>query len=158
MYCYVFSSVVAHFRRVGLLFPPPPRHSRPFPRQNSAQIFASCPFRIITRKAFRHLPPRCTTTMSSLSDLVPAGVITGDDVLTLFDHARTNGYAIPAVNCTRYVRFEQRRRRRRRRPTRTLTTPRFIESVSLAREAVVALREPYSFPLSERPWLSENHF
>ena len=41
--------------------------------------------------------------MSSLSDLVPAGVITGDDVLTLFDHARTNGYAIPAVNCTRYV-------------------------------------------------------
>ena len=41
--------------------------------------------------------------MSSLADLVPSGVITGDDVLTLFDHARTNGYAIPAVNCTRYV-------------------------------------------------------
>ena len=43
--------------------------------------------------------------MNSITDIVPAGVITGDDVLTLFEHARANGYAIPAVNCTRYVSF-----------------------------------------------------
>ena len=41
--------------------------------------------------------------MSSLSDIVPAGVITGDDVLTLFDHARTNGYAIPGTSMDRLV-------------------------------------------------------
>jgi hypothetical protein len=39
--------------------------------------------------------------MSSIMELVPPGVITGKDVLTLFEHARTNGYALPAVNCTR---------------------------------------------------------
>jgi len=31
---------------------------------------------------------------------VPAGVITGDDVVKLLKHARDNGYAIPAFNCT----------------------------------------------------------
>jgi fructose-bisphosphate aldolase, class II len=31
---------------------------------------------------------------------VPPGVITGDNILKLFDHARSNGYAIPAVNCS----------------------------------------------------------
>ncbi len=41
--------------------------------------------------------------MASLNDLVPSGVVTGDDLLTLLEHARANGYAIPAVNCTRYV-------------------------------------------------------
>lgn len=35
-----------------------------------------------------------------LNEIVPAGVITGDDVINLFEHARANGYAIPAVNCT----------------------------------------------------------
>jgi hypothetical protein len=34
---------------------------------------------------------------------VPVGVITGDDVVALFKHARDNGYAIPAFNCTRCV-------------------------------------------------------
>jgi len=38
--------------------------------------------------------------MTALNEIVPSGVITGDDVLTLFEHARQNGYAIPAVNCT----------------------------------------------------------
>ena len=42
--------------------------------------------------------------MTSLNNIVPAGVVTGDDLYNLFDHARTNGYAIPAVNCTRYAR------------------------------------------------------
>ena len=41
--------------------------------------------------------------MASLSDIVPSGVITGDDLLTLMEHARANSYAIPAVNCTRSV-------------------------------------------------------
>jgi hypothetical protein len=27
-----------------------------------------------------------------------SGVITGDDVLALFQHAKDNGYAIPAIN------------------------------------------------------------
>jgi len=31
---------------------------------------------------------------------VPAGVVTGDDLVTLLEHARDNAYAIPAVNCT----------------------------------------------------------
>lgn len=47
------------------------------------------------------LLPTATTTMPALNDLVPPGVITGDDIITLFTHARENGYAIPAVNCTR---------------------------------------------------------
>ena len=46
--------------------------------------------------------------MASLNDLVPSGVVTGDDLLTLLEHARANGYAIPAVNCTRYVRAIQK--------------------------------------------------
>jgi len=36
----------------------------------------------------------------SLASIVPPGVITGDNLLKLLEHARTNGYAIPAVNCT----------------------------------------------------------
>lgn len=39
--------------------------------------------------------------MTSLSEIVPAGVVTGDDLINLLKHARENGYAIPAVNCTR---------------------------------------------------------
>jgi hypothetical protein len=42
---------------------------------------------------------------SSLNDIVPAGVVTGDDLIALMEHARANKYAIPAVNCTRYVPF-----------------------------------------------------
>jgi len=38
--------------------------------------------------------------MASLNEIVPSGVITGDDIMTLFEHARATGYAIPAVNCT----------------------------------------------------------
>eukprot|EP00543_Licmophora_paradoxa_P009119 CAMPEP_0202447658 /NCGR_PEP_ID=MMETSP1360-20130828/6423_1 /ASSEMBLY_ACC=CAM_ASM_000848 /TAXON_ID=515479 /ORGANISM="Licmophora paradoxa, Strain CCMP2313" /LENGTH=396 /DNA_ID=CAMNT_0049064853 /DNA_START=47 /DNA_END=1237 /DNA_ORIENTATION=+ len=38
--------------------------------------------------------------MSALCDVVPPGVVTGDDLIKLMDHARLNGYAIPAVNCT----------------------------------------------------------
>jgi len=36
----------------------------------------------------------------SLTEIVPPGVVTGDDLLKLLEHARDNGYAIPAVNCT----------------------------------------------------------
>jgi hypothetical protein len=34
---------------------------------------------------------------------VPPGVVTGDNLLKLLTHARENGYAIPAFNCTRCV-------------------------------------------------------
>lgn len=33
-------------------------------------------------------------------DIVPAGVLTGDQVRKLFDYAKENNFAIPAVNCT----------------------------------------------------------
>ena len=39
--------------------------------------------------------------MSALTDIVSPGVVTGDDLLKLLEHARVNKYAIPAVNCTR---------------------------------------------------------
>ena len=52
---------------------------------------------------FKNTPPFIYTIMPSLSDIVPAGVVTGDDLYNLFEHARANGYAIPAVNCTRSV-------------------------------------------------------
>ncbi|KAI9323881.1 fructose-bisphosphate aldolase, class II [Dichotomocladium elegans] len=35
-----------------------------------------------------------------LLDIVPAGVITGDNVRKLFQYAREHGFAIPAINCT----------------------------------------------------------
>ncbi|KAI8064492.1 fructose-bisphosphate aldolase, class II [Gongronella butleri] len=35
-----------------------------------------------------------------LLSLVPAGVITGNDVRKVFDYARENQFAIPAINCT----------------------------------------------------------
>jgi fructose-bisphosphate aldolase class II len=38
--------------------------------------------------------------MSTLSDLVPQGVITGDNVQKVFAYAKTRGFALPAVNCT----------------------------------------------------------
>lgn len=36
--------------------------------------------------------------MTKLSDLVPTGVITGKDVSTLFEFAKSNAFALPAVN------------------------------------------------------------
>lgn len=36
----------------------------------------------------------------ALNTIVPTGVVTGDDLLKLMQHARDNGYAIPAFNCT----------------------------------------------------------
>ncbi|CED85478.1 fructose-bisphosphate aldolase [Phaffia rhodozyma] len=38
--------------------------------------------------------------MSGALSVVPAGVLTGDQTRKLFEHARTNKYAIPAVNVT----------------------------------------------------------
>jgi len=38
--------------------------------------------------------------MTALCDIVPPGVVTGDNLVKLLEHARDNGYAIPAVNCT----------------------------------------------------------
>jgi len=36
----------------------------------------------------------------TLNTIVPTGVVTGDNLLKLMQHARDNGYAIPAFNCT----------------------------------------------------------
>uniref|UniRef100_A0A7S2MJM6 fructose-bisphosphate aldolase n=1 Tax=Helicotheca tamesis TaxID=374047 RepID=A0A7S2MJM6_9STRA len=38
--------------------------------------------------------------MAPLNDIVPPGVVTGDNLLKLLKHAKDNGYAIPAFNCT----------------------------------------------------------
>ena len=38
--------------------------------------------------------------MSTLKDLVPAGVIVGDDVQKVFAYAKSHQFALPAVNCT----------------------------------------------------------
>jgi fructose-bisphosphate aldolase class II len=38
--------------------------------------------------------------MTTLKDLVPAGVIVGDNVKKVFDYAKAHGFAVPAVNCT----------------------------------------------------------
>ncbi len=38
--------------------------------------------------------------MSKLSDQLPAGVLTGDQVQAVFADAKANGYALPAANCT----------------------------------------------------------
>ncbi len=37
--------------------------------------------------------------MSKVFDVVKPGVVTGDDVTKLFNLAKENGFAIPAVNC-----------------------------------------------------------
>jgi len=37
--------------------------------------------------------------MAKVFDIVKPGVVTGDDVTKLFNHAKENGFAIPAVNC-----------------------------------------------------------
>ena len=37
--------------------------------------------------------------MSSLKELVPAGVVTGEDIQKVFAHAKANKYALPAANC-----------------------------------------------------------
>jgi fructose-bisphosphate aldolase class II len=38
--------------------------------------------------------------MSEIKDLVPAGVIVGDDVQKVFAFAKAHGFALPAANCT----------------------------------------------------------
>ncbi|KAG2184758.1 hypothetical protein INT43_000671 [Umbelopsis isabellina] len=35
-----------------------------------------------------------------LADIVPAGVVTGDNVRKVFDYAQEHNFAIPAINCT----------------------------------------------------------
>lgn len=37
---------------------------------------------------------------SGLEGIVPAGVVTGDNLLKLFEYCRANGHALPAFNCT----------------------------------------------------------
>lgn len=46
--------------------------------------------------------------MTSLNDIVPPGVVTGDNLRKLLKHASDNHYAIPAFNCTRCVRKNEK--------------------------------------------------
>ena len=53
----------------------------------------------------KNAPMRATTTTTravktASSTTLKRGVVTGKDMLDVLDHARANGYAIPAVNCT----------------------------------------------------------
>ena len=43
--------------------------------------------------------------MTALNDIVPSGVVTGDNLRTLMEYCREKEFALPAVNCTRYVFF-----------------------------------------------------
>ena len=61
---------------------------------------------LLQRKSKRFSNYPNNNSMAPLNDIVPAGVVTGDDLLKLLTHARENGYAIPAFNCTRCVRQE----------------------------------------------------
>jgi fructose-bisphosphate aldolase class II len=38
--------------------------------------------------------------MTTLKDLVPTGVVVGDDVQKVFAYAKAHGFALPGVNCT----------------------------------------------------------
>mmetsp|Transcript_25200 Transcript_25200/g.37096 ORF Transcript_25200/g.37096 Transcript_25200/m.37096 type:complete len:390 (-) Transcript_25200:220-1389(-) len=38
--------------------------------------------------------------MANIEEMVPPGVVTGDNLAKLLAHAKDNGYAIPAFNCT----------------------------------------------------------
>ena len=53
----------------------------------------------------KNAPMRATTTTTravktASQTTLKRGVVTGQDMLDVLDHARENGYAIPAVNCT----------------------------------------------------------
>jgi hypothetical protein len=61
--------------------------------------------------------------MAPLNDIVPPGVVTGDNLIKLLEHAKDNGYAIPAFNCTRFVFFVLWMRTRAQRFTRLNLTP-----------------------------------
>ena len=72
------------------------------PRRAFALLFAAAEpkkdFAIIL-PPIAHAPDPTTTTMVTACD-VPPGVVTGDNLLKLLKHAKDNGYAIPAFNCT----------------------------------------------------------
>ena len=36
--------------------------------------------------------------MSTLKEMIPAGVVTGDDVQKVFEYAKANNFALPAIN------------------------------------------------------------
>ena len=45
-------------------------------------------------------PSRTMPGTTGLSGVVPAGVLTGENVIKLFQHCSDNGVALPAFNCT----------------------------------------------------------
>lgn len=47
-----------------------------------------------SHRAITFCSPPSIPKMSTLADIVPPGVVTGDNLVKLLDHARSNGYAI----------------------------------------------------------------
>ena len=71
--------------------PPPPPHSR---------VSFQAKARAAPRAARRAAARAEAATTQKLADIVKPGVVSGKDSMAVLKHARDNGYAIPAVNCT----------------------------------------------------------
>jgi len=56
--------------------------------------------RVSQRKAVKAFSARAQSVAAPAGTSLKKGVVTGDDYIAVMNHARANGYAIPAVNCT----------------------------------------------------------
>jgi len=56
--------------------------------------------RVSQRKAVKAFSARAQAVAAPAGTSLKKGVVTGDDYIAVMNHARANGYAIPAVNCT----------------------------------------------------------
>jgi len=55
---------------------------------------------LAARRSAQVCKAQAVESASSLMDVLKPGVVYGKDLVTLLNHAKENGYAIPAVNCT----------------------------------------------------------
>ena len=87
----------------------PPRSARPIETMHANALAAKTATASVasvvattTRKTTRKTTRRMTTTRAAVSapTTLKKGVVTGQDMIDVLNHARANGYAIPAVNCT----------------------------------------------------------
>jgi len=74
------------------------------PRQNVLRVktakAAQNAVKLATRRSAMVCKAQAAETASDIMSKIKPGVVYGKDLVTLFDHAKKNGYAIPAVNCT----------------------------------------------------------
>jgi len=68
-------------------------------RVNTARA-AKNAFKLAARRSTHVCKAQAAETASDIMSKIKPGVVYGKDLVTLFDHAKANGYAIPAVNCT----------------------------------------------------------